>query len=350
MDRMLSEIKAFPDMIMGQNGDNQSAGQSTKRMAKSIINHCDFFDYAITTTTVKNQREYTHKYVKIKKNASQKPVFQMVANRKPITNFHKYIPVEADSFEASTFIDLTVLYKTIMTTIREELADGPAICDKWQSFQKENGFDLQEDFLSWISGEYIAMSTPPTQPTPFCTEDAALLVRVKDPVKAAQKLNAGIQRAAKFMNNQNQPLAINDATGIPVKGFKTITIASMAMIVGSPCVGIWEDWFVFGSNEAIVKKIMATTSGKAKSIRDNVRFQQEGIFLNEPVQSVSFTDLRTVSQQLTGFLVGMGFTAGMIPNEPDTLPLKAGAEFHRAVESCGGGIEFLQIHQQCNSL
>ncbi len=323
MNRMLSEIRAFPDMIMGPNGSDQSPGQSSKRIVKSIINHLDFLDYAITTTTVRNERECTHKYVKLKNDVSGKPIFKIAADRKPISDFHKYIPVEADSFEASAFIDLTVLYKTIMATIREDLANGPAICDQWQSFQKENGFDLQEDFLSWISGEYIVMSTPPALPTPFCTEDAALLIRVKDPAKAAEKLNAGIQRATAFMSKQNQPLAIKDAAAIPVKGFKTITIASMAMIVGSPCAGIWEDWLVFGSNEAIVRKIMATASGKSQSIRDNIRFQQEGVFLNEPVQSVSFTDLSTIGQQLTGFLVGMGFTAGMIPNEPETLPLKA---------------------------
>ena len=91
-----------------------------------------------------------------------------------------------------------------------------------------------------------------------------------------------------------------------------------------PVVGVKDDWLFLGTSVAAINKCLDVAAGKAPSIVQNKRFQEEGLPAKGPVLSVSFKDLTNIGQEMAGVvgIIGMmgGLMTAQIPDVPDDQP------------------------------
>ena len=189
--------------------------------------------------------------------------------------------------------------------------------------QTDNGFSVREDLLSWISGEFVSVTIPSSVQTPFGSSDqAVLMLRVSDPAKAQAQLDRAINWIQDRLAGEKQMLMIADAQKVPVKGFRNVT-HPMIMMMLRPCVGVWNNWLVFGTSEDCVAEVINTYSGDAESIKSNPRFAAEGLPTTGPVYSASYSDLDNLAAEMTQASVMMGMIGAFVPNQPETKPVRA---------------------------
>ncbi len=340
-DLMLKSMKAFPNLLLGEKEVADTGARTVSQLLKSSIHHAGFLDYVIMTGAMKGTQDISHTCLKTKPSSESLPLYRMKASRKPIVDFHRYLPVETKNFTASSFIDLNILYETILSVVENDLPNGKQLLQDWNAFQVDIGFSIKKDLLDWISGEFIIMTLPPAMLTPFTQEDSVLLLRVKDAQLAKEKLDRFIAWITRVLTEKGQPLAVEPAAKITPGDFRCLTLPAMAMFLGNPCVGVWNEWLVVGSSEESVLKVMRTAAGQHQSIRSAPRFQAEGLMPDGPVQTVSFSDLSNISQELTAAFFSMGFAAGMIPDEPEARPVRAIINMISCLGSAMAEIDFL---------
>jgi hypothetical protein len=337
--KMIAEINraAQPEQAQSPSPEASSNGEAAPqaevwmRFFSTALDHLDVLDYVVISNTMQEQQEYAHTVTKAKVSALNKPVYRMVANRQPIDNFHRYLPVECTSYAVSTFIDLGELYRLTLELLHDHLPGGELVCAKWAQFQRDADFDVEEDLLSWLGGEVISFTLPSETPTPFGGEDGATLIRVTDRDKARRKVATGLDRIAKRLGDHGQPFQMMPSD-VPAEGFRKINYPLLAAFGIQPEIGVWEDWLVFGLNEYAVRTMMATADGKHDSILKNPRFRAEGLAADGPVCSATFSDLTRTGDELTAMLLAFGFAAGSMPDRPETRPVRA---ILRSISSLG---------------
>ena len=83
------------------------------------------------------------------------------------------MPVDAKAFSVSSGIDLGELYHLILDVLKD-LPDGAGVLATWESIQQTLGVNLDEDVLSWISGETVSFNLKPAVASPFGGDDWVL--------------------------------------------------------------------------------------------------------------------------------------------------------------------------------
>lgn len=341
LDRLFKVLPLLPKMVAGQKlaasahaeADGATAEASATvesathvdawlTLFSDVMSNLDIFDYVVMSSAMDGNQEITHKVSRTKPSAHDKPLYRMAADRKPIESFERYVPVEATSLQVSTTVDLQILYDFVFGLIRDRVPGGAAVCARWEELQTEWDFHVQEDVFSWLSGELISMGLPRAAPSPFGNEDAVMLIRVRDAAKARAKIAAGLKRTAAFTQSRGQPIQLLPASGLPVEGFQRVEFGMLAVMAIHPCVGVWEDWLVIGTNESAIQAMLETAAGKHDNILKNAQFRAEGILPDGPVQLLSFTDMSRLGESLTSAFIGMGFAAGTIPDTPESRPVR----------------------------
>jgi hypothetical protein len=323
--RMFEFLSQMPDlMLCGKQAPKNSDLQAVSNVLRAAIDHFDFFDYAVATGSMDGLKEYYHSCTKLRPVYTTKPIGRMLTQRKQFDPFDTYLPLDAKGFSISGGIDFEVLYDVILDIVKTQIPDGEALCSQWDTLQEEIGFNLRDDLLGWISGEVVSVTLPAAIQTPFGGNDTVILLGVKDPKKAADKVNSAIDQLNTFLISRDQPSLIMMPTeNIPLEGFRSITHPMVFMWGLKFYVGVWDNWLVISTSEASVTKVVNTAQGKAKSIVHNPRFEAEGLNPKGPVCSASFSDLSMLGQELGALFFAMGFAGGVMPNEPETQPIKA---------------------------
>jgi len=312
--------------LMGTNGpsDPHFAGVELRlKFFTTIVEQLNIFDYSVVSGTMEGRQEVSHTLMRIRSNAHEMPVYRLVAGRKPFDAYHRYLPVESTAFNVSSGIDLAAAYRLVLDLVRDGVPEGPEYCAKWAQLQRDWDFNVEEDLLNWVSGETVSVVLPQVPPNPLGGDDGVLLIRVTDREKARAKLDAGLKRMAQFLTGQGQPLVLSPAADLPVEGFQRVTHPLLATMLVQPCVGVWEDWIVIGGSARSIRMVMETAAGTHDSILKNERFRRDGVVADGPVVSASFTDLSKTGQEFNAMLMGAGFAAAAIPDEPETRPIKA---------------------------
>jgi hypothetical protein len=339
LHKLFEILPALPRMIMGQAHAEQQAKEQAAdpgqpaapppdnshvdqvlRIFATVMDHLDIIDYVVMTQRMEGHQELAYTAVRAKPAAREKPIYRMLTQRTPIASFERYVPVEAKAFSVSTMLDVEILYELILQLVRE---NAPAhVSSTWEQLQRDWGFDVREDLLSWFSGEMISVGLPLTTPSPFGADDSVVLLRVKDAAKARSKVAVGLQRLAAFMADRGQAVQYTPLKDFPAEGFQRVYTGLLAAMMIQPCVGVWEDWLVVGTSESAVRSVLETAAGRHANIRENARFRSEGVAADGPVCSASFKDLSCLGQELTGVLTGLGFAGGSIPDEPETRSIR----------------------------
>jgi hypothetical protein len=318
-------LPKLPDMVMGEKAAGAAPANvdTGRKLFASAIEQCNFIDYVISTGQMQGQREVYRSYTQFRPEAAEKPFRRMLTERTAFEDVHRYVPVEASGFKASTFIDLRVLYGAVLQFVRTEVPEGAGLCEAWGKKQDEWSFHVEDDVLSWLSGEFISVSIPPAPTAVSPGGDAVLLVRVRDREKALSKLRAGLERGAKFLTANGQYVTISKPTQLSPEQFMKVSHPLMLMAQCDPCVGVWEDWLIVGTREHAVKMVIDTASRQHASIVENPRYRSEGLRAEGPLYGASFADLSNLGQELEAAMVGMGFASAMLPDEPETRVVKA---------------------------
>ena len=304
-------------------GDSAEAERRGKQMVVKLLGEFNFFDYSAMVSRTDGLREVTTSTARVRADALDKPLCRMVTARKPFARFDQYIPQNAAGFSVSSFIDLEALYGATLDFIRQNVPEGEAVLAQWAELQKGMDFDIKGDLFSWWSGEMVSVSLPPAVAGPFASEDFVLFIRVKDGKLAAAKVNAGIDRLATLLREHEQNLMLADVTDVQAEGFRSITHPIIAMQGLKFLVGVVGDQLVISNSSAGINACLATAAGKAPSIASNERFKKEGLTPKGPVCSASFSDLSKLGQQLGTVFFMVGMAGQMIPDEPETRPIKA---------------------------
>jgi len=361
--RLFEVVPSFPRMIMGMaevksapavdgtdvnsNGPTPQSVEAWLRVFSVVLDHFDVLDYIAVSGNMDNEQEYAHTLVRTKPSSRNKPVYRMIANRAPIENVHRYLPVECTSFAASTFVDLGELYRLILSILRDHVPTGASLCDKWRQTQQDWGWNVEEDLLNWIGGEVIYFTSPLRTPSPFGGEEQVCLFRVTDREKAKVELAAGVDRLVALLSKHGQPLNLTPVTDLPAEGFRRINHPLLAAFMVQPCFGVWEDWLVFATSDHSLRLMLETAADKHDSILKNERFRQEGIIPNGPVTGITFSDMSKLGEEMAASFIAMGFVAGSIPDQPETRPIRA---IFRSLGSLGPVVSEINFYSSMGSV
>lgn len=284
---------------------------TVKRVFMGILQRVDAFDYLLTVQQTDGLQERKYTVATLQPDRMDTPFAKVFANRKPLQDPYRFIPTEAMDFSVSVGLDLDALYALVLDVIRNDIPDGEALLQSWAELQDRYGFHVQEDLLDWLSGEMINVELPAARPTPMSYTDGVTMIRVKAPVLARQKVDAAIARMKSFVRRNASMELLETPAAVEAPGFRTLVFPPLATFV-QPVVGLYEDWLIIGGSAEAINACLATTAGKRPNILANERFRQEGILRNEPVSSVSFSDLSHLQQELAGVFQAVGVFGGVL--------------------------------------
>jgi len=191
-----------------------------------------------------------------------------------------------------------------------EIPGGKEFIEQSKGFLASVGFDPQRDLFSWWGGEMISVDMPAAVVTPMSNADAVLMIRVKNPEVAAQKVNALIDFVAAQLKAVEQTLIVQPAAGMP-EGFREVTHQYIALMF-RPVIGVKDEWLVMGTSAASVGKCFDVAAGKAPSIAENDRFKREGLKPSGPVLSLSFKDTSKFGQEVASVAGAISFAGPML--------------------------------------
>lgn len=295
--------------IAGMAMQGKAPDSAEAKMLSAIFGTIDVFDYVVASSSMKGRQNVTHEVSKIRDGQQGSPIVKMMTNRTAFERYDKYIPADATSFSMNPLVDLEMTYDFILDFVATNVPEGEETVTKIKSKLTEVGFDPKEQVFSWLSGEMITVSMPPAVVTGMSQADSVTMIRVKNEEIATQKVNAAIDFANAFMQQQGQQLMIQPAQ-VGVEGFREVTHPMMAMFM-RPVVGVHDGYLIVGTSTGAIKKCFDVAAGNAPSIATNERFKKEGLAPEGKFRSASFTDLSKLGEELGGALAMMGMFGGM---------------------------------------
>jgi hypothetical protein len=322
---LLGDVRRMLESAMAKAEKPGEGANAWRKTVDDVLALADVADYSIMTIETQGRRQFTHQMIQFQPDKLDTPVAKMFLERKAFARFDKYIPADATSFSLSGFVDLGLLYDTIVKFVKTSIPGGEQHIATFNAKLVEFGFDPHRDLFSWWSGELISVTMPSAVVTPMGGGDSVWMIRVKDPALARQKTGAAIDRAAGALQAQQvAPLMITPAN-VDAEGFRQITHPLVMML--RLVIGVEDEWLMIGTSPEAINKCLAVAAGKAPSIRDNRRFQKEGLMPKGAAGSVSFEDMSNMGTELAQVLTMVSMVGGMVTammpaDEPNAQELK----------------------------
>ncbi|MCP4249241.1 MAG: hypothetical protein GY778_19530, partial [bacterium] len=252
-------------------------------------------------------------------------LYNAFVKRPPLTEFERFLPQETESFSLSGSADLVAFYDYLEDTVRACGPEAEGLLEQWAGIQEQAGFNVKKDLLSWINGEFVSVGFKHNG-----TDASVLLMKVNDEAMAREKIDAGLAWVAEIMPQitaQNPMLAMLGLRTTPtthpeLEGFTNVFIGMQPM----PFVlGVRDGYIMGGSSADALALCLNTAAGKHPNIRKNDRVMAEALVPDGPCSAVTFSDLRSLGQDLamvTGVISMVGGMAAMaVP--PDIQPIVA---------------------------
>jgi hypothetical protein len=297
--------------------DEDDADVEGLGVLRKVLSLVDFLDYVVSTIETQGRRELTHEVTRLQPGKEASPLVPALLVRKPFERFDQFIPADATGFSLDGFIDLGAFYKLAMDFIVKEVPAGPQVVAKIEAVCAQLGFHPQRDLFDWWSGETISIEMPAAVVTPMGGADSVTLIRVRNSEVAAQKINTAIDFIKSKLQAEGQMLMVTPAK-VNAEGFREVTHPMFAMFL-RPVIGVQGDWLMIGSSAGALNKCLDVAAGKAPSIKENKRFQAEGLIPSGPVLAASFKDTSNYGQELAGVIAMVGMVGGIVTG---TIPEK----------------------------
>lgn len=305
MQRVLSSMRQHLGSAHNQNGKQQTHG-SEKEFMINLFDQLDFVDYIASTEQTQGLQTITHSVTKLKKGAAEKKFCKAITGQKPIANVLSHVPLDATGYWASSGVDLGLLYSFVLDVVSGKPEEGLDPLARWTEIQEEYGFNLQDDFLSWIEGQVIAVTFPAAMQTGLSSDETLLKVKVRNG-------NAAMASIKKQLDHLKDTFFITPASAIKADGFQSLTHPMMALMgLGQVVFGVDDNWLYVSTSPSAVNKCLATARGESPSFAKNERFVSEGVLPEGPVASATFSDKSNQGQKLAMTLATAPMILGMV--------------------------------------
>ena len=336
MGELLRGLKTFPHMM--RSPDTQAEHPRGLAMLQAGIENLNIIEYVIASESTQGYRQRVTTVVKLQPDAASKPLARAMTLRQPFAKFDRFIPQRAVSFSVSAGLNLGELYRGALDFVATNVPDGADRLAAWERSQKEWGFHVERDLLSWLSGEVISVQLPPSDRHGV---NGVVMIRVRDSRLAAQKINAALDYLGR-----KYPLFLqgtDPATEVKADGFQAVRNLQLQLIMRiTPVCGVYENWLMVGTSAEAINECLATSRG-APSIVANRRFQHEGLVPSGPVYAASFSDLTTFGEELGAMAYLFGALSGAVIAQMPEEEATPAAIFNimRGIFNVLSGVDFL---------
>lgn len=299
--------------------DDPAQEQKVEQVWTNVVDQLDFLDYVAVVEQTEGLRTRCNTVVKLADGARTRKLCTALADRKPIAAVLDRIPQDASGYRAGAGADFATIYSLVKDFVEKNFDEGPKWLAQWGQWQQENGFNLQDDVLSWIDGQYLVVTLPPAIQTGMGGGDGVLMLKVRDGAKALDTIN-------KHLDRYKEAVMIAPAADVKAEGFRSVTHPMMMMfgMLGGITYGVDGEWLYVTNSTAALNKCLARAKGQGASIAANERFQKEGLAPKGAVTGASFTDTTNWGPQLAmGLGMGMPMAAMMIPQTEETAPVRS---------------------------
>lgn len=317
---MIEGLRGMIAFVLQQGQPNQST-QDVSAVAGKVLDEVSILDYLASTTHTESYRQIDETVVMLAADASKSRLYKVFCQPELIEKFDRFIPKEAKAYSVSSGIDWTALYAGVLDFIGKEVPDGAGLMTRWEDVQNQMGFNPERDLFAWLGSQMVSVTLPAATPTPFSNEDKVFMIKVRDEKQAAEKIQAGLDKLNQFLTSFNQPLTSQPAEVPGTTGFRSVTHPFVAMFI-HPVYGVAEGYLIVGSSPAAIQTCLATAKGEHPGVSKNERVTREGLIPKGPVASASFTDLTQLGREIAQGLGAVGMVAAMIPNQPETQPIR----------------------------
>lgn len=308
--KLFASIRDLARSESHQGQTNGSEVDEEFRKFENIMGEFDFIDYVASVEQTDGLRTTTYSVTQLSEGARTKKFCKAFVDQKPISGVLEHVPSDATGYSASSGADLGTLYSFGQDTIARNFDQGPSLLKTWAEWQQNNGFDLQEDLLSWIDGQVIFITFPAAIQTGMGGADLVGKFKVRDDAKALSSLNTQVDRFA-------ESLMMAPAADVSAEGFRSVTHPMVAMFL-KVTYGVKDGWLYVGSSSAAINKCLATAAGEASSFATNERFKSEGLVPKGAVTAASFADASNWGPQMAmGLGMGGPMIAAMLPPTPE---------------------------------
>ena len=288
----------------------ESSRQPKRDVLRRLIAVGDVIDYVVSSQSTIGNRETTQTVVRLQSGKQHSELAKAFLDRTRFDRFDRFVPKDATSFSVSTTVDLERIYHLAMDVVARELPDGADRRAMIEGLPAKIGLDLQADLFDWLGGESVSVEMPAAVVSPMGGSDHVWMIRTKNPDLARTKTNELIDFAVRTLQSRGQMLSATPAENCP-RGFRQIVHPMMAMFM-KPVVGVYDKWLMIGTSQAAVSRCIAVAEGKAPSVRDNKRFQKEGVMPSGAVMAASFSDASKMGEQLSQSFAMGGMMGGMV--------------------------------------
>lgn len=323
--KLFSQIRGIIDQAMqmapapaeGDPGYEQE--MAARQIPGKLLNRVDIFDYAATVATTDGMTTTTDSVLVLKDGAKSTGLYKMMFGNGTISEPFKYVPVDAENVSVGAGVDLLALYDEIIDVLKKDIPKGEQAVAEIAGLKEQIGYDLREDIIGWIRGNYVSFSLP--GPTAYQPGEFAFLIGVRDEDKANQMVGAVMNMVAQ---NGGEQVAVEDAVIEGTEGFRSIKSPLLGMVgMRAPTVGIKDGFLWFGSSPEIVDRALAVASGKEENFSKNERFQKEGLPLGENMVDISFKNMTKWGQQIGQALNMVGMLPMFVPEIAKNPPAQA---------------------------
>jgi len=323
--KLLAQIRGIIDQAMqmapapaeGDPGYEQEMAQ--RKVPGKILDRIDIFDYVAAVATTDGMKTTADSVLVLKDGAKSTGLYKTMFGNGTISDPFKYVPVDAENMSADSGVDLLALYDEIIDLLNTDIPDGEQAVAQIGTLKDNIGYDLREDIIGWIKGNFVSFSLPGA--TAYQPGEFAFLLGVRDAEKARQMVGTVMNLVAQ---NGGEQVAVEDAVIEGTEGFRSIKSPMLGMIgMKAPTIGIKDGYLWFGSSPEIIAQSLAVAAGKEDNFSKNERFQKEGLPLADNMVEVSFKDMTKWGQQVGQMLNMVGMLPMFVPDVAKNPPVQA---------------------------
>ncbi len=318
------KIRGLFDEVSRKAGDNPDA-QRAMRIAKKVISEFEVIDSHTTVEYTEGYRFRTTALGRLAPGYEDKLLMKLLGSSEPFEDWESWVPADATGYSLTSGVNLHALYEFVTNLIQEEVPEADEKLERFEAWQAEADFHIDRDLLQSFSGECVSVSLPPADEAG--SQQSFTALRCQQPERISELVHRLVEAAQEVPFLESQQIRLEPCEGL--EGFEQLSVAMLELFQVRPVIGFRDGWMVLASDPEAVSRVLATRAGEAPSISASEQFQRFGLSVEGPVYSVSYTDLKQSTRNLSKLLTGAGAflpivigAAGVEADPEDLKPLQ----------------------------
>lgn len=329
--KAMESAKAALPMIDGLQAEAEGGEPGVKvgAMLVKLIDMLDMYEYAASVATTLGMKTTTDDMVLLRDDADKHALYPVLHNRKPVADPFKYVPRSAKEVSVGSGVDLAKLWDVLVEFVKKEVPEGEQAIAQLEQAQAGMGLNIRTDVLSWLEGSYCTFTIP--GPHQFSTGETVMMFKVTDEAKASEMVGRLFEAIEPILVQQGGKLGEADVAGTKFQtvGFPLLQMAGLTL----PTLGVKNGYMIFASNPKAITAALDVASGSGDNFSKNERYVAEGLPVNKPLDSFSFSDLTDWGKSMASvfgaipMIMNMAGAGQQIPPQFMTVMSKLGRVF-----------------------